>query len=60
MWRKGILTWEDLKERAHIIGLSKAKRRIIEDYLDRAESALHRHNVSFFAEHLPQKENYEP
>ncbi len=56
LWKKSILTWDDLKERAHIIGLSKAKRRVIEDYLDRAENALHKHDASFFAEHLPQKE----
>jgi len=56
LWKKSILTWDDLKERAHIIGLSNAKRRIIEDYLDRAENALHKHDASFFAEHLPQKE----
>ena len=56
LWKKGILTWDDLKERAHIIGLSKTKRRVIEDYLDRAENALYKHDASFFAEHLPQKE----
>jgi len=56
LWKKGILTWEDLKERSHIIGLSKNKRRVIKDYLDRAESAFYKHDASFFAEHLPQKE----
>ena len=56
LWKKSILTWDSLKESARIIGLSKAKRRIIEDYLDRAENALCKHNGSFFAEHLPQKE----
>jgi uncharacterized protein YprB with RNaseH-like and TPR domain/predicted nuclease with RNAse H fold len=56
LWKRGILTWGDLKESAHIIGLSKTKRRIIEDYLDRAEDALDTHDASFFATHLPQKE----
>jgi len=56
LWEKSILTWYDLKERAHIIGLSKTKRRIIEDYLDRAEKALDMRDASFFATHLPQKE----
>lgn len=56
LWKKSILTWYDLKERTHIIGLSKAKRRIIEDYLDRAEKAIDMHDASFFATHLPQKE----
>lgn len=56
LWKKSILTWYDLKERAHIIGLSKTKRTIIEDYLDRAEKALDMRDASFFATHLPQKE----
>ena len=56
LWKKSILTWYDLKERAPIIGLSKTKRRIIEDYLDRAEKALDMRDASFFATHLPQKE----
>jgi len=56
LWKRGILTWGDLKESAHIIGLSKTKRRIVEDYLDRAEDALDTHDASFFAAHLPQKE----
>ncbi len=56
LWKKGILTWEDLKESGHIIGLGKNKRRVIRDYLDRAENAFYKHDASFFAEHLPQKE----
>jgi uncharacterized protein YprB with RNaseH-like and TPR domain/predicted nuclease with RNAse H fold len=56
LWKNSILTWYDLKERAHIIGLSKTKRTIIEDYLDRAEKALDMRDASFFATHLPQKE----
>jgi uncharacterized protein YprB with RNaseH-like and TPR domain/predicted nuclease with RNAse H fold len=56
LWKKGILTWDDLKERGHIIGLGKKKRRVIKEYLDRAENAFYKYDASFFAEHLPQKE----
>ena len=56
LWKKGILTWNDLKDRGHIIGLSRNKRMLITDYLDRAENALYKHDASFFAEYLPQRE----
>ncbi len=56
LWRKGVLTWDDLREASYVIDSSKAKRRIIEDYLERANKALCGYDASFFAEHLPQKE----
>ena len=56
LWKKGIITWEDLKRCTNTISLNKAKRKIIEDYLNRANDALSKHNISFFMKYLPQKE----
>lgn len=55
-WRKGILTWNDWKEQSYIVGLSKAKRRIIKDYLTRATKALYEYDASFFTKYLPKRE----
>ncbi|MFO7966258.1 MAG: DUF429 domain-containing protein [Archaeoglobaceae archaeon] len=53
-WKKGILTWHDLKKNFSI--LSRERRQFIYDYLDKADSALSRDNLSFFVKHLPQNE----
>lgn len=58
LWRGGILTWDDIKEGAYAFGLGKVKRRIIEDYLGRANRALREYDASFFAKYLPQKEQW--
>ena len=58
LWKKGILTWDDLEEGSYVIGSSKAKRKIIEDYLGRADRALCEGDASFFAKHLPQQEHW--
>lgn len=55
-WRKGILTWDDLEESAYHISPNKTKRRIIEDYLEKAKDSLNKKHSFFFADHLPQKE----
>ncbi len=56
LWKKGILTWDDLKRRNNSIGLSVTRKRIIKDYLSRAEKALNTKQGSFFAKFLPQTE----
>jgi len=53
-WEKGILTWDDLKKCVN--GLTRIKRKIVCDYLERANIALSRCDASFFAKHLPQRE----
>lgn len=58
LWRTGILTWDDIKEGAYVFGLGKVKRRIIGDYLRRANRALREYDASFFAKYLPQKEQW--
>src|SRR4030067_1489660 len=56
LWKKGILTWDDLKRRNNANGLSGTRKRIINDYLNRSEKALNKKQGSFFAEFLPQTE----
>ncbi len=56
LWKKGILTWDDLKGRSNVVGLSGSRRRIIKDYLNNAENALYSQQGSFFAKFLPQAE----
>ncbi len=58
LWKKGILTWGDLKRRTNVVGLSGTRRRIIKDYLSRAENALYAQQGSFFAKFLPQAEHW--
>lgn len=53
-WKKGILTWLDLKKNFTV--LSRVKRKVVCDYLTEADSALSEYNTSFFVRHLPQKE----
>ncbi len=55
LWRKGILTWNDL-ERIHLSILNRTKRKIIEDHLELAKAALDKMDSSFFAKYLPQGE----
>ncbi len=56
LWKKGILTWGDLKRRTNVLGLSGTRKRIIKDYLSRAEKALHTRQGFFFSKFLPQAE----
>lgn len=56
LWEKGILTWDDLKGRSNVVSLSGTRKRIIKDYLNRAEKALSVKQGSFFAKFLPQAE----
>lgn len=56
LWRRGILEWQNLKEEIHTISSSKTKRRIVDDYLRRANKAVRERDASFFAKYLPQKE----
>jgi uncharacterized protein YprB with RNaseH-like and TPR domain/predicted nuclease with RNAse H fold len=58
LWRKGILTWDHLKECSYVSRQNKLQRRIIEDYLRKATKALYERDVSFFAKYLPQKEQW--
>ncbi len=55
LWRKSILTWEDLKK-SNFLKFNRTKRKIIFDYLEKAEQALDKKSASFFANHLPQNE----
>lgn len=55
-WKKGILNWNNFKEAGNIVGLGKAKRRIIRDYLNRADESINTQKASFFAKYLPQRE----
>jgi len=56
LWRKGILEWQDLREEIHTISSSKTKKRIVDDYLEKANKAVHERDASFFAKYLPPKE----
>ncbi|MDW7728157.1 MAG: hypothetical protein SCH70_13840 [Candidatus Methanoperedens sp.] len=55
LWNKGILSWNDLLNKGRIIGLSKNKKRIITDFLVKANEALNEQNGFFFSQ-MPQKE----
>lgn len=56
LWKRGILTWDDL-EKACIYPINHlSKRKIIEHYLEIAKTSLSRKDASFFAKHLPQTE----
>ncbi len=56
LWKKGILTWDDLKGRSNVVSLSGSRRRIIKDYLSKAEKALYKQHGSFFAKFVPPAE----
>ncbi len=56
LWRQGILSWDDWEGESYVTGLGEAKRRIIEDYLTRANRALNELDGSFFAAHFPRGE----
>lgn len=58
LWRRGILSWDQLDESGRIAGIGRSKRKIIGDYLDRAREALDVEDVSFFGNRLPQKEHW--
>ena len=55
LWSKGILTWDDL-ETSYIPSINRSRRKILEDYLELARTALYKMDSSFFAKYLPQKE----
>lgn len=56
LWRQGILSWDDWEGESYVNGLGEVKRRIIEDYLTRANRALDELDGSFFAAHFPRGE----
>ncbi|MDY6964407.1 MAG: DUF429 domain-containing protein [Halobacteriota archaeon] len=54
LWKKGVLTWTDLQERSRVIGLRGDKKKIIEDYICKAENALNSRDGLFFSNFLSQ------
>lgn len=56
LWSKGILNWDLFKERSKVKGLSKSKRKLIEEYLNKIEKEDYRYCAYFFAKYLPSKE----
>lgn len=55
-WESGIHTWNDFKEEPNLIKLNGIKRKIVDDYISRAADALNKKDISFFNQHLTQKE----
>lgn len=56
LWNRGIVTWDDLLEELQLTDQTKTKAKITQDYLQRATDAILAQDISFFAEHLPQKD----
>ena len=56
LWTAGIFTWNDLVNRVDTLGVGKSKRLRIEEYVEKADTALSRRDASFFAEHLSSKD----
>lgn len=56
LWNMGISTWEIFRRKSKIIGLSKNKRELINEYLDKIEKEFYGNYVSYFARYLPKKE----
>ncbi|TKJ27735.1 MAG: hypothetical protein CEE42_00750 [Promethearchaeota archaeon Loki_b31] len=56
LWNMGILTWEIFRRKSKIFGLSKNKRELINEYLDKIEREFYGNLISYFVKYLPKKE----
>lgn len=58
IWKKNILTWNDLEKSLNLVGINGRKRRIIKNYLEYAREALEKKDIKFFSENLPEDEHW--
>jgi len=58
LWQKGVLTWTDFRDVGHIRGISDECKVKMDDELASAEESLRSKNSSYFAIHLPTKEQW--
>ena len=56
LWAAGVFTWDDLSKGANKLKIGEDKRVRIEEYLEKARTALSLRNAAFFAEYLSSKD----
>ncbi|HYK92442.1 MAG TPA: ribonuclease H-like domain-containing protein [Thermoplasmata archaeon] len=58
LWRHGVLSWEQFRQRGAIPGIGEDRRRRLEDELAAAERAMVERNAGWFARRLPVAEHW--
>lgn len=56
LWHNGIFTWQDAMIMLDITRLTKLKKAVIEEYINKAVDALAENDIDFFASNLPKAE----